>query len=69
MVSRSGSEPTIVFLTVHEDPDFIEEALEVGALGYVIKEMALDLISRNTRCAGWPGICFSWLQLTLLKRS
>ncbi len=27
----------IVFLTVHEDPDFASEALATGALGYVVK--------------------------------
>ncbi len=32
-----GVKTRIVFLTVHDDPDFAREALEVGALGYVIK--------------------------------
>ncbi len=32
-----GVETRIVFLTVHDDPDFAGEALEAGALGYVIK--------------------------------
>jgi DNA-binding NarL/FixJ family response regulator len=35
----------IVFLTVHEDPEFAKEAIEIGALGYVIKpRMASDLM-------------------------
>jgi DNA-binding NarL/FixJ family response regulator len=28
----------VVFLTVQADPDFVEAALSVGALGYVLKE-------------------------------
>ena len=34
----------VVFLTVHEDPDFLRAALKVGASGYVVKsQMATDL--------------------------
>ena len=43
---ESGSNARIVFLTVHEDPDFIEEAFAAGASGYVIKSrIASDLIA------------------------
>jgi DNA-binding NarL/FixJ family response regulator len=42
---ESGSMCRIVFLTVHDDPDFIEACLATGALGYVSKtRMALDLL-------------------------
>ncbi len=35
----------IVFLTVHADPDYAREALDVGGLGYVIKpRLVSDLI-------------------------
>lgn len=37
---RCTSRPAIVFLTVHEDPSFVEAALSVGALGYVLKRQA-----------------------------
>jgi DNA-binding NarL/FixJ family response regulator len=30
----------IIFLTVHEDPSFVEEAKAVGAMGYVSKSSA-----------------------------
>jgi DNA-binding NarL/FixJ family response regulator len=41
-----GSELPIVFLTVHDDPDFAREALEAGALGYVIKQrITSDLVA------------------------
>ena len=37
--------PGIVFLTVHEDPDYARAALATGALGYVVKSrLASDLI-------------------------
>ncbi len=42
---KTGSHAKIVFLTVHEDPDFIREALATGALGYVVKpRLASDLL-------------------------
>lgn len=45
-LTEAGSNARIVFLTVHEDPEFIREAFAAGASGYVIKSrMALDLIA------------------------
>jgi len=45
-MKQNESEAKIVFLTVHEDPDFVKAALNVGASGYVIKsQMAMDLLS------------------------
>ncbi len=42
---QAGSPAKIIFLTIHEDPDFLTEALATGALGYVVKaRMATDLI-------------------------
>src|SRR5215470_4155360 len=39
-----NSPARVVFLTVQADPDFVEAALSVGALGYVLKEsLATDL--------------------------
>ena len=39
----SRSEP--IFLTVHEDLDYVEAAWSVGALGYVLKSrIATDLL-------------------------
>jgi len=44
-LKRSGTKAKIVFLTVHDDPDFVEAALAAGACGYVIKSrLATDLI-------------------------
>jgi DNA-binding NarL/FixJ family response regulator len=34
---NSGAPPKIVFLTVNDDPDFVDAALSTGALGYVLK--------------------------------
>jgi DNA-binding NarL/FixJ family response regulator len=43
-LKAAGSGAKVVFLTVHEDPDFVDEALAVGATGYVVKSrMASDL--------------------------
>jgi DNA-binding NarL/FixJ family response regulator len=49
-----GCVSRIVFLTVHEDPEFVEAARNVGALGYVLKRTigadllpALELVLRG----------------------
>jgi DNA-binding NarL/FixJ family response regulator len=45
-LKEAGAETRIVFLTVHDDPDFAREALEAGALGYVIKpRIVSDLLA------------------------
>ena len=45
-VISAGSKTRIVFLTMHDDPDFVWKALEVGALGYVIKSRLIaDLVT------------------------
>ena len=39
-----GSASKLIFLTIHEDPDFLVAALKAGASGYVVKpRMASDL--------------------------
>ena len=41
-----GCRAHIVFVTVHEDPDYIEAAFSVGATAYVFKSrLATDLVS------------------------
>ena len=43
-LKQHGSAAKIVFLTIHEDQDFLDAALKAGASGYVLKRrMALDL--------------------------
>ena len=43
-IKASGSGVKIIFLTVHEDPDFLQAALDAGAVGYVVKSrVASDL--------------------------
>jgi DNA-binding NarL/FixJ family response regulator len=42
---KSGCASTIVFLSIHSDPDFVRACLSAGALGYVIKpRMATELV-------------------------
>ena len=41
---ESGCPSKVVFLTVHNDPDFVRACLSTGALGYVLKaRMVCDL--------------------------
>jgi DNA-binding NarL/FixJ family response regulator len=41
----SGSSARIIFLTVHDDPDYIEAAFSAGASGYVFKShVTTDLV-------------------------
>ena len=45
-LKEAGVETRIVFLTVHDEPNYAREALEAGALGYVIKQrIASDLVA------------------------
>ena len=44
-LKASGCGAKILFVTVHDDPDFLETAICVGGLGYVLKtHLATDLI-------------------------
>ncbi len=44
-LKRAGCRSKLVFLTVWEDVDFVREAMELGADGYVVKSrLASDLI-------------------------
>lgn len=43
-LKEHGSASKLIFLTIHEDPDFLVAALKAGASGYVVKpRMASDL--------------------------
>lgn len=43
-LKERGSTAKVLFLTIHEDPDFLDAALKTGASGYVLKRrMASDL--------------------------
>ena len=44
-ICKSDSAVKIVFLTLHDDPDFIRASLAAGAMGYVIKSrLAEELV-------------------------
>jgi len=43
-LKERGSTAKVLFLTIHEDPDFLDAALKTGASGYILKRrMASDL--------------------------
>jgi len=43
-LKQAGSTAKRIFLTIHEDSDFLSEALSTGAFGYVVKShLASDL--------------------------
>jgi len=45
-IKKAGSKATVVFLTVHEDSDFVSECFAAGGLAYVVKSrIASDLLS------------------------
>jgi DNA-binding NarL/FixJ family response regulator len=44
-LQESGSRAKVLFLTVHDDPDFVDAAFSVGARGYVLKSrLGIDLV-------------------------
>jgi DNA-binding NarL/FixJ family response regulator len=45
-LKRRGCSSRIVFLSVHENPEFIRAAIEIGAFGYVFKsQISRDLVN------------------------
>jgi DNA-binding NarL/FixJ family response regulator len=50
-LSALPNPPRIVFLTVHEDPDFMDAAEGVGAAGYVLKRNLLTQLAGALRYA------------------
>jgi DNA-binding NarL/FixJ family response regulator len=44
-LKRNGCRAKLVFLTVHEDPDYVRAGLQAGGTGYVVKaRLASDLL-------------------------
>ena len=48
-LQHRGLTAKIVFLTVHDDSDYLREGLSVGAMGYVIKDNLLSDLSHALR--------------------
>ena len=46
---QSGSTAKIVFLTIHEEVDFVQAALETGASGFVVKRRMVSELRRAIR--------------------
>ena len=56
-LQEMGAKVPIVFLTIHESPQFLEACLAEGALGFVLKsQMRADLIPAVN--AALSGQCF-----------
>ncbi len=56
-LQEMGAKAPIVFLTIHESPQFVEACLAEGALGFVLKsQMRTDLIPAIN--AALSGHCF-----------
>lgn len=51
---QANSKTRIVFLTVHDDPEYVREAMGTGATGYVIKPRIVSdlLVAISEVCAG-----------------
>lgn len=63
-LKQRDSKAKIIFLTMHEDPEFLQAALAIGAAGYVIKSrLASDL--RLAVREAMAGRCFISPPLTL----
>ena len=58
VLRRAGCEAAFIFLTVHEEEDFVAAAQAAGAIGYVVKgRLASDLpIAIGAACAGRPFV-------------
>jgi DNA-binding NarL/FixJ family response regulator len=54
----AGTRAKVIFLTIHQDPDYLDAALAAGALGYVAKsQLASDLpLALREAVAGRPFV-------------
>lgn len=50
-LKSEGSEMLVIFLTVHEDPDFVRAAFDSGASAYLIKSRMVTELLRAVRSA------------------
>ena len=48
---EAGSRAAIVFLTVHDDVEFVKTAKAAGAIGYVVKQRLVSDLVRAVRAA------------------
>ena len=48
-LKESGSTAKVIFLTMHEDLDFVHAALKIGASGYVVKRRIVSDLSLAVR--------------------
>ena len=56
-LQRAGCRAKLVFLTVHDDPDYMRAALEAGGSAYVVKSrLASDLVTAIHEAVA--GRCF-----------
>ena len=51
ILKKTGSKAKVIFLTVHDDPDFVRAARDVGALGYVVKPRMIPDLPEAMRLA------------------
>ncbi len=63
-LNELGSETRVVFLTVHDDPDFAREAITSGGMGYVLKQcLASDLVHAIREALAGRGFVSDWVSL------
>lgn len=68
-LSKAGPSPSILMLTLHDDPDYVRAALEAGASGYVLKDAALEDLCAAARqvLAGGTAIPAALLSSVLMR--
>jgi DNA-binding NarL/FixJ family response regulator len=65
-LKKTGCRTKVIFLTIHQDPDFLAAAFSVGALGYVLKYyLATDLLPAIREVLQGhifisPAMCTTW---------
>jgi DNA-binding NarL/FixJ family response regulator len=69
-LKERGSTAKVLFLTIHEDPDFLQAALNTGASGYVLKRrIASDLRPAIRDALAGKNFVSSSAVFPLLKKS
>src|ERR1035438_9646552 len=65
LIRKDRPETRVVFLSMYDDEDYLAECVEIGAIGYILKESQTDQLLTGIREVGRGG---SYLSPRLLTR-
>jgi DNA-binding NarL/FixJ family response regulator len=58
-INRGGSAPKIIMLTTFDDDSYVSEAIQAGAVGYLLKDISTDELISSIRAATHGAVLVS----------